>query len=54
VNANGRAGLEKLDATAKEIDMTTTKKQADVSRRRLLTGAARHGAPASQPTGEVE
>lgn len=34
--------------------MTTTKKQADVSRRRLLTGAARHGAAPSQPTGEVE
>jgi hypothetical protein len=34
--------------------MTTNKEQAGFSRRRLLTGAGRHGAAPSQLTSEVE
>jgi hypothetical protein len=49
VNANGHGG-QKCRCHAKEIDMTTNKKQADVSQGRLLTGAGRHGAPSSQLT----
>jgi hypothetical protein len=34
--------------------MTTSKEQAGFPRRRLLTGAGRHGSPSSQLTSEVE